>query len=54
MFEDSANRMKGMTSDVGNAINDYKSTVHIKNRYVIAELIAAAKRASTNNITVKP
>ena len=29
-FEDSAGGMKGLASDVGNAINDYKSTVHIK------------------------
>ena len=53
-FEDSADGMKGLASDVGNAINDYKSTVHIKKRDMLAASRAAAKRASTNDSTVKP
>ena len=53
MFEDSANRMKGLGSDVGNALIEYKLTVHIKKRDVLAALIAASKRASTDERTVK-
>ena len=57
-FEDSADGMKVLASDVGNAINDYKSIVHIKKRDVLAASRAAAKRASTNdsttNSTAKP
>ena len=54
LFEDSADRMKGLTSDVGNALNDYKLTVHIKKRDVLAASRAAAKHASTNDSTVEP
>ena len=54
LFKDSTDEMKGLGSDVGNALNDYKLTVHIKNRDVLAALRAAAKRAITDNITIKP
>ena len=50
----SAVRMKGLASDVINAINDYKSTIHIKKRDVLATPRAASELASTNNRTVKP
>ena len=53
-FEDSADRMKGLAGNVGNALKDYKSTVHINKRDVRAALRSAAKRASTDNSTVKP
>ena len=46
LFEDSADRMKGLTSAVVNALNGYKSKVHIKKRDVIAVSRAAAKRAT--------
>ena len=46
--------MKGLASAAGNALSNYKSTVHIKKRDVIAESRAAAKQASTKDITVKP
>ena len=46
--------MKGLAIDVSNALNAYKLTVHIKKRDVLASSIAAAKRASTDNSTVKP
>ena len=54
LFEDSANRMKGLASVVGNTLNEYKSTVHIKKRDVLAASRAAAKCASTNDSTVEP
>ena len=54
LYEDSANGMKGLASAFSNALNDFKLTVHIKKRNVLAALIAAAKRASTNDSTVKP
>ena len=54
LFEDSANGMKVLASNVVNPLNDYKSTVHIKKRDVLAASRSAAKRASTDNSTVKP
>ena len=38
LYEHSSDRMKGLLSDVSNMLNDYKSTVHIKKRDVIAAL----------------
>ena len=46
--------MKGLARNVSNAINKYKSTIHIKKRDVLVASRAAANCASTNNITVKP
>ena len=54
LFEDSADGMKGLASDVSNALNDYKSTLHIKKRDVLTASRAVAKRASTEHSTVKP
>ena len=54
LFEGSSDGMKVLASNVENALNDYKSTVHIKKRDVLAALRAAAKRASIGNITVEP
>ena len=45
--------MKGLANAVGNALNDYKSAVHIKKRYVLAALRAAAEKSSIEDITVK-
>ena len=53
LFEDSANVMKGLASAVNNALNDLKTTVHIKKRDALAASRAAAKRASTDDSTVK-
>ena len=46
--------MKGLASTVGNTLNDYKSTVHIKKRDVLAASTAAAKRAKIEDSTVEP
>ena len=54
LYEDSAVRMKGLASNVINAINDYKSTIHIKKRELLAASRAASERANTNDRTVKP
>ena len=54
LYEESANRMKGLASDVSNALNDYKPTVHIEKRDVLAASRAAAERASTKDRNVKP
>ena len=46
--------MKGPASAIGNALNNYKLTVHIKTRDVLAASRAAAERASIKDSTVKP
>ena len=46
--------MKGLARNVSNAFNEYKSTIHIKKRDIIAASIATSKRASANDITVEP
>ena len=45
--------MKGLVSNVSNKLNEFKSTIHINNRYVLAASIASVKRASTSDSTVK-
>ena len=52
LYEDSADGIKGLLSDVSNALNEYKSTIHIKKRYMLAASIVAAERANTNDSTV--
>ena len=54
LYEDSANGMKGLKRNVSNALNKYKSTIHIKKRDVLVASRAAANLASTNKITVDP
>ena len=54
LFEDSTDRMNGLASNAGNTLKNYKSTVHIKKRDVLADSIAATKHASTDKSTVKP
>ena len=54
LFEDSADEMKGLSSAVGNALKDYKSTAHIKKRDVLAASRAAAERASIEDSTAEP
>ena len=44
--------MKGLASNVNNALTDYKSTIHIKKRDVLAAARSAVDRASTDDITV--
>ena len=46
--------MKGLASNIKNALNKYKSTIHIKKRDVLAASRAATERASTNDSTFKP
>ena len=46
--------MKGLTSAVGNALNNYKSTVHIKKRDVLSASRAAAKQTSIKDSMVEP
>ena len=45
--------MKGLVSNVRNALNDYKSTVYIKKRDVLAAPRATVKRTSTDNSSIK-
>ena len=54
LFKESANRMKRLASAVGNALNKYKSTVHIKIRDVLSASKAAAKQAGIEDSTVEP
>ena len=46
--------MKGLASNISNALNKYKSAINIKKRYVLAASRAAADLVSTNDSTVKP
>ena len=54
LFEDSSDTMKGLASDIKNAINKYKSTINIKKRDVLAVSRVAANIVSTDNSTVEP
>ena len=54
MSEDSADGMKGLASAVRNALNNYKSTNHIKKRYVLEASRASDERDSIEESTVKP
>ena len=53
LYKDSANRMKVLASNIRNALNEYRSTIHIKNRYLIASSRAAADLVSTDDSTVE-
>ena len=44
--------MKGIASNVKNALNKYKSTIHIKKRDVLAASREATERDRTDDITV--
>ena len=46
--------MKGLASDISNALNEYKYTINIKKRDVLSASIAAADLVSTDKITVEP
>ena len=46
--------MKGLASDKSNALNEYKSAINIKNRYVLAASKVAADIISTDVSTVEP
>ena len=46
--------MKGIASNIRNALNNYKSTINIKKRDVLAASRAAADIVSTNDSTVNP
>ena len=46
--------MKGLVSVIVNGLNDYKLTVHIKKRDVLAASIAASKRTIIEGSTVEP
>ena len=54
LFKDSADRMKGLASAVVNALNYFKSTVHIKKRDVVAASRAADEQSNIEYSTLKP
>ena len=54
LYEDSANGMKGLSSDIRNALNKYIFTIHTKKIDVLAASRAAVSRTSTDNSTVEP
>ena len=54
MFEDSANRIRGLASAAGNALNNYKSTFHQKNIDVLLTSRASAEQSSIKDIIVGP
>ena len=54
LYEYYTDGMKALGSDVSNALDKYKSIIHIKKIDVLAASRAAANRASTNNSTAEP
>ena len=54
LFEDSSDGMKGLASNISNALNKYKSMINIKKRDVLVESRAAADLVSTEDSTVEP
>ena len=46
--------MKGLASNIINALNEYKSTVNIKKRDMLVASRAAANLVSNDNSTFKP
>ena len=54
LFEDSSGGMKVLASDTSNALNEYKSTINIKNRDMLAASKAANNLSSTDSITIEP
>ena len=54
LSEESTDRMKGLVSSIGNALNNYKSTIRIKKRDVLSASRAAAKQARFEDSTVEP
>ena len=46
--------MKGLASDINNALNKYKSTIHINKKDMLAVSRASADRASNDDNTVNP
>ena len=54
LFEDSAEGMKGLESAIGNALNHYNLTVHIKKIYVLTASRAASERSRIEDSTVEP
>ena len=54
LFEGSSDGMKGLASDIRNALNKYKSTINIKRRDVLAASIVASDLVSTDDNTAKP
>ena len=54
LFKDSSDGMKGLASNISNALNEYKSKFNIKKRDVLAASRGAADLVSTDGITVEP
>ena len=54
LYEDSADGMKGLPSDISNTLNKYKSAIHIKNRDVRMASRAPADLTSTDDKNVDP
>ena len=52
-LQNSADEIKGLASDVRNALNNYKSTVHIKKRDMLKASRTAAEFDITNKSIVK-
>ena len=53
LYEDSADGMKGLASDISNALNEYRSIIHIKKGDVLAASRAATDCVSTDNSTLE-
>ena len=54
LFKDSADGIKVLASVVGNELNDYKLTVHIKKRDMLVALRVAAELDIIEDSTVEP
>ena len=54
LFDESFNGLRRLGRDIRNALNEYKSTININKRDVLASSIAAANLVSTDDSTVDP
>ena len=54
VYEDSSNEMKGLTRDISNTLNEYRSTLNTKKRDVLGASKVAANIVGTNDRTVNP
>ena len=54
LFDESFNGLRRLARDIRNALNEYKSTININKRDVLASSIAAANLVSTDDSTVDP
>ena len=53
LFKDSSNGIKGLANNISNELNEYRLTINIKKRDVLAASRASADIIRTNDSTVE-